>query len=200
MWVTALIIAESIRVMPAKHFKDLVPIPQMHFGDATRTRLPVGDHCLSIGMQVVMGVSSARCGVIGFGIVCTIGRTPAAKAYGVVSQCAAVKTDSSAIATPKFVLVPLSCALSWDGIAPLVWDIEQPHSIWQIAVFMAEQNEITILRIDMHMIDPELFFTQHFFCLSRDRVQAVDGAGRFLKESFIGELLALISALRAFDE
>src|SRR5688572_31160910 len=113
MWVAALIIAECIGVMPAKHLKHLAPVAQVHFGDATRTRLTIGDHCLSVGiaMQVVVCVGSARGRVISFGIGCTIRRTPAAKALCVIAQYAAVKTDSLAVAAPKFVFIPFISAL-----------------------------------------------------------------------------------------
>ena len=57
--MAALIIAKGIGVMPAKQLKHLTPIAQMHFGDATRPRLSIGDHALAIGVEVVMGVGSA---------------------------------------------------------------------------------------------------------------------------------------------
>ena len=70
--MAALVVAERIGIMSAEGLKHLLSITQMYLGDATRTRLAVGDHGVSIGVQVVMGVGPARCGVISFGIACPI--------------------------------------------------------------------------------------------------------------------------------
>ena len=106
-----------------------------------------------------------------------------------------MKTDSLTVAAPKFVLVPFVCALAGNRFALPVCDVEKPHSIGQTAVLMTEQNEITIAWVNMHVIDPELFFAQHFFGLCRDGIHAHDRTGRFLKEMFVRELLSGIGAL-----
>src|SRR6266498_2784320 len=102
MRVTALIIAECIGVMSTKYLEYLLPISQMDFGDATRSRLTIRYHGLPINMQVVMSISAARCRVICFGITCTIRRTPTAEALCSIVPDAAVKTNSLAVSTPKF--------------------------------------------------------------------------------------------------
>src|SRR5215213_1568598 len=101
-----------------------------------------------------------------------------------------MKTDSLAVAAPKFVLVPLIYALPGDGSALPVRHVEQPHTVWQPAVFMTEQNKIGVLRVDMYVIDPEFFFVKHLFRLSCGCFHAHDGAGRFLEELLIGEFLS----------
>ena len=76
-----------------------------------------------------------------------------------------METDSLTVAVPKFMLVPFIRALPWDWLALVTCHIEQPHSVWSSAVLMAEQDQIAILRVDMHVIDPELILAQYFFCL-----------------------------------
>src|SRR5215208_5072264 len=111
-----------------------------------------------------------------------------------------MKTDPLAVAAPKFVLVPLIYALPRNGSAPPVRHVEQPHSIWQPAVLMTEQNKIAVPRVDMDVIDPEFIFAKYFFCLSCGCLHAHDGAGRLLEELLVGEFLSGIGALRAFHE
>src|ERR1043165_6212004 len=113
-----------------------------------------------------MGISPARRRVVGFGIGCTIGRTPATKTLCVISPYAAMEADALPITAPKFMLVPFICALPGNWLALLGCYVKQPHSIWELTVLMAEQNEIAIMRIDMYVIDPELFFAKYFFRLS----------------------------------
>ena len=83
--MAALIIAKRIGVVPAEYLEHLLAIPQMYFGDATRTRLAIGDQRLPIGVQVIVGVGPARRRMISFGIAFTIWGTPATKALRVIS-------------------------------------------------------------------------------------------------------------------
>ena len=114
MRMTALVVAEGIRVVAAECFENLFPILQMHFGDTAGPRFSVRDHGLAIRVQVVMTIGPARGGMIRFGEIRAIGRAPATKALRVIGPRAAMKADAFAIAAPKFVLVPLMRALAWD--------------------------------------------------------------------------------------
>ena len=76
-----------------------------------------------------------------------------------------METDSLTVAAPKLVLIPFVHTLPWNRPAALVGKVEQPHPIRGCTVLMAEQNQITIVRIDMDVIDPELILAQYFFCL-----------------------------------
>ena len=54
MRVGALIFPRLIRVVPAQHLEHLLPIAQMHFGNAAGARFAVGDHGLAGGVEVVL--------------------------------------------------------------------------------------------------------------------------------------------------
>src|SRR5688572_29147477 len=172
MRMAALVIAKCVGVVAAKHFKDLLSVDHMYLRDAARARLTVCYHGLPIGirMQVVMGIGTPGCDMICLPINGSIGGTPAAKALRVILPAAAVKTNPLSICAPEFVLVPFPLALTWNGSADLVCDIENPHAIRRGAVLMTKQNKIRIVRMKVHMIDPELLFAQHCLCLSGDRI------------------------------
>ena len=106
-----------------------------------------------------------------------------------------MKIDSLAVSTPKFVLVPFVRALARNRLTMPVCDVEYPHSIWQTTVLVTEQDKVAIVRVEVNVIDPELFFAQYFFRLSRDGIHAHDRAGRFLKKMVVRELLSGIGAL-----
>src|SRR5512141_2066736 len=110
--------------------------------------------------------------MIGFGIRCTIRKAPAAKALCIVARQTTMETDSLTVSAPEFMLVPFVRALSRNWLTLFVRNVQKPHSILQTAVFMTEQNEIAIVRVEVNVIDPELFLVQHFFSLSRDCIHA----------------------------
>src|SRR5687768_9492728 len=60
MQMTALSIAESVGVVSTQNFKLLTSITQLYFGDAARSSFTICLHCLSIGMQVVVSIPTAR--------------------------------------------------------------------------------------------------------------------------------------------
>src|SRR5690606_37225066 len=120
--------------------------------NTTRTRLAVGDHGFPVRVHVVVGIGAAGGGVIGPGVFRSIGTTPAATSDHAIAAAAAVKTNPLAVRAPEFVLVPFIRRLSGDRHATSLGDIQNPHSIWQWTVFVTEQDEISIFRVDVHMI------------------------------------------------
>src|SRR5688572_14924156 len=145
MRMTALIIAECVGVMSTQNFKLLTSITQLYFGDAARTSFTICDHCLSIGMQVVVSIRTARGVVVCLDVICAIRSTPATKAKYVIAGYTAVKTEALSIRAPEFMLIPLVGALAGNDLTLPVGNIEQPHSVWQFTVFMTKQNKLRIM-------------------------------------------------------
>ena len=103
-----------------------------------------------------------------------------------------MKANPLSICAPELVLVPLIGALPWDGLALTGPDIEQPHAVRLPAIFMAEQDEVPIVRIDQNMIDPELLAAKDLLGVPRGRIHTDNGASRLLKKLVVWKLLASI--------
>src|SRR5258706_11359990 len=105
------------------------------------------------------------------------GPHPAAKTGSVVRLAAPVKIHPAAGRVPEFVFVPTARPLPWNRRAPAARDIQPPHSVRLRAVFVAELDDLRVLRVDEHVVDPKFLAAQHLLRPAAGGVRPHDRAG-----------------------